>query len=288
MIPGDSGFLRGQRDVSFELPIVGNNIFGSQQIDNDFLRRQSAYYMKLDDYDLYTVITYTNRSHQWIVPFMRSGKLPGVSELKMIVQDTLLAPLFFQIMSMADKGVMLFGKKPLSLEMFSDKNHREYVRNMVTVKSTPIGTRYVAYQMLLRGNDFSERIMRMALETYAKDITRIMKASPKTAGRMTLFRGVITNSIGDKKLITAKEFMSTSLSMEIAGAYSEEKDGKGRLQRILVKKGSNVLALCIVNPFGDSGELEVLLPPGKYEVITKGIVRELKGMKTKTNNLVQI
>lgn len=285
MIPGDSGFLRGQRDVTFELSTTGSNNFGSQQIDNDFLRQQSAYYMKLDDYDLYTVITYTNRSHQWIVPFMRSGKLPGVSELKMIIQDTLLAPLFFQIMAMTDKGVMLFGKKPLSLEMFSDKNHREYARNMFTDKSTPLGTRYVAYQMLLRGNDFSERTMRMALTTYAKDITRIMKASPKTVGKLTLFRGVITNTIGDKKVIVAKEFMSTSLSMEIAGAYSEAKNGKGRLQRILVKKGSNVLALCIVNPFGTSGELEILLPPGKYEVISKDITRELKGMKVTTNNI---
>lgn len=286
MIPGDTGFLRGQRDVSSELPVVGSNIFGSQQIDNDFLLRQSAHYMKLDDYDLYTVITYTNRSHQWIVPFMRSGKLPGVSELKMIVQDTLLPPLFFQIMAMTDKGVVLFGKKPLSLEMFSNKNHREYARNMFTNKSTPLGTRYVAYQMLLRGNDFSERTMRMALTTYAKDITRIMKASPGTVGKLTLFRGVITDTIGDKKeVIVAKEFMSTSLSMEIAGAYSEEKNGKGRLQRILVKKGSNVLALCIVNPFGIAGELEILLPPGKYEVISKGITRELKGMKITTNNI---
>lgn len=286
MIQGDSGFLRGQRDVSFELPIMGNDIFGSQQIDNDFLQRQSAYYMKLDDYDLYTVITYTNRSHQWIAPFMRSGKLPGGSELKMIVQDTLLAPLFFQVVTMADKGVLLFGKKPLSLEMFSDKNHREYVRNMFTDKGTPIGTRYVAYQMLLRGNDFSERIMRMALTTYAKDIARIMKASPKTVGKMTLFRGVTTNTIGDKKMIVSREFMSTSMSMEIAGAYSETKNGKGRLQRIILKKGSNVLALCIVNPFGGGeGELEVLLPPGKYEVISKGVTRELKGMRITTNDI---
>ena len=272
--------------MSFDLNTKNNGEFGSQKIDNSFLQTQSAFYMKLDDSDLYTLTTYTNRSHQWITPFIRSGKLPGTAELKMIVQDSLLAPLFFQIKKMADQKVKLFGKKPLSKEMFSDKDHREYVRNMFTDTNTPLGTRYVAYQMLLRGNDFSERTMKMALTTYVKDLTRILKSSPKTTDNMTVFRGVLTNTLGDKKTFTSKEFISTSLSMEIAGAYSETKNGKGRIQRIAVPKRSNVLALCIVNPFGGGeGELEILLPPGKYEVISKGITRELKGMKVTTNNI---
>ena len=286
LIPTDTGFVRGQRDVSFELNTKNNGEFGSQKIDNSFLQIQSAFYMKLDDYDLYTLTTYTNRSHQWVTPFIRSGKLPGTAELKMVVQDGLLAPLFFQIKKMADQKVKLFGKKSLSKEMFSDKDHREYVRNMFTDPSTPLSNRYLAYQMLIRSNDFSDRTMKMALTTYVKDLTRIMKSSPKTTENMTVFRGVLIDTLGDKKTFTTKEFISTSLSMEIAGAYSESKNGKGRLQRIRVKKGSNVLALCIVNSFGGGeGELEVLLPPGKYEVISKGITRDLKGMKVTTNNI---
>lgn len=288
IIPTETGFVRGQRDVAFDLNTKNADEFGSQKIDNSFLKRQSDFYMKLDDYDLYTLATYTNRSHQWVTPFIRSGKIPGTAELKMIVQDGLLAPLFFQIKKMADQKVQLFGKKSLSKEMFSDKDHREYVRNMFTDPNTPLGTRYVAYQMLLRGNDFSDRTMKMALTTYVKDLTRILKSSPKTTENMTVFRGVLTNTLGDKKTFTTKEFVSTSLSMEISGAYSESKNGKGRLQRIVVPKGSNVLALCIVNPFGDSGELEVLLPPGKYEVVSKGNIRDLKGMKITTNNIKKI
>ena len=130
--------------------------------------------------------------------------------------------------------------------------------------------------------------MKMALTTYVKDLTRILKSSPKTTDNMTVFRGVLTNTLGDKKTFTSKEFISTSLSMEIAGAYSETKNGKGRIQRIAVPKRSNVLALCIVNPFGDSGELEVLLPPGRYEVVSTGDVRELKGIKVTTNNLKKV
>ena len=285
IIPTESGFVRGQRDVAFDLNTKNAGEFGSQKLDNSFLQSQSAFYMKLDDYDLYTLSSYTNRSHSWISPFVRSGKIPGAAELKMVVQDGLLAPLFFQIKKMADQKVKLFGKKSLSQEMFSNKDHREYVRNMFIDSNTPLGTKYTAYQMLLRGNDFSDRTMKMALNTYTKDLLRIMKSSPKTAGDMTVFRGVLTNTLGDKKTFSSKEFISTSLSMEIAGAYSETKNGKGRLQRIFVPKGSNVLALCIVNPFGDSGELEVLLSPGKYEVISKGNIRELKGMRITTNNI---
>ena len=285
IIPTESGFVRGQRDVAFDLNTKNTGEFGSQKIDNSFLQTQSAFYMKLDDYDLYTLSSYTNRSHQWITPFVRSGKIPGIGELKMVVQDGLLAPLFFQIKKMADQKVKLFGKKSLSQEMFSNKDHREYVRNMFIDSNTPLETRYTAYQMLLRGNDFSDRTMKMALTTYVKDLLRIMKSSPKTAGNMTVFRGVLTNTLGDTKSFSSKEFVSTSLSMEIAGAYSESKNGKGRLQRIVVPKGSNVLALCIVNPFGDSGELEVLLSPGKYEVLSKDITRDLKGMRITTNNI---
>ena len=288
IIPTETGFVRGQRDVAFDLNTKNAGEFGSQKLDNNFLKRQSDFYMKLDDYDLYTLSSYTNRSHQWVTPFIRSGKLPGTAELKMVVQDGLLAPLFFQIKKMADQKVKLFGKKSLSKEMFSDKNHREYVRNMFTDPNTPLGNRYKSYQMLLRSNDFSDRTMKMALTTYVKDLTRILKSSPRTTENMTVFRGVLTNTLGDKKTFTTKEFISTSLSMEISGAYSESKNGKGRLQRIFVPKGSNTLALCIVNPFGSEGELEILLPPGKYNVISKGITRELKGMKVTTNNIRKI
>lgn len=285
IIPTETGFVRGQRDVAFEMNTKNPGEFGSQKINNSFLQTQSAFYMKLDDYDLYTLTTYTNRSHQWISAFMRSGKLPGIRELKMIVQDGLLTPLFFQIKKMADQQIKLFGKKSLSKEMFSDQDHRKYVRNMFTDSNTPLGTRYIAYQMLLRGNDFSDRTMKMALTVYAKDLVRILKSSPRTTEDMTVFRGVLTDTLGDKKTFSSKEFISTSLSMEIAGAYSESKSGKGRLQRIVVPKGSNVLVLCIVNPFGSEGELEVLLPPGKYEVISKDITREFKTMKVTTNNI---
>ena len=74
IIPTETGFVRGQRDVAFEMNTKNAGEFGSQKIDNSFLQNQSAFYMKLDDYDLYTLSSYTNRSHQWVTPFIRSGK----------------------------------------------------------------------------------------------------------------------------------------------------------------------------------------------------------------------
>ena len=37
-----------------------------------------------------------------------------------------------------------------------------------------------------------------------------------------------------------------------------------------------------------SGELEVLLSPGKYAVASTGVVRELKGIKVTTNNVKKV
>jgi hypothetical protein len=68
--------------------------FFTQKVDDAWLAKQAAFMMKLDDHDLYTIVSYTSRSHQWITPFMRTGKLPGKKELKNIVQDDMLTPLF--------------------------------------------------------------------------------------------------------------------------------------------------------------------------------------------------
>ena len=43
-----------------------------------WLNAQADYIKKLDDYDFYTAMSYTVRSHQWIGPYMRTGKLTNV------------------------------------------------------------------------------------------------------------------------------------------------------------------------------------------------------------------
>ena len=284
----DTGFMRGQRDITFKINTVSPEEFGTQPVDNSWLQAQAAYFMKLDNDDLYSIISFTVRSHQWITPFLRSGKLPGSKELKMIVQDSQLAPLFPQMRTLVDRGTTVFGKKSISKEMFTDVDHRKYVRDLFVDKKTPLGTRYVAFQMLLRGNDFSDRALKMALVTYNRDLKRLFAGSPATTKKMTVFRGVLTNLIGSKKVVQTKEPSSTSFSMEYAGAYSESNKGSatGRIMRIELPKGSKCLALCIVNSFTEAGEFEILLPAGKFIVENTSIRRKLgKNVNVLTNTL---
>jgi hypothetical protein len=277
--------MRGQRDVAFDLKTVSTGEFGTQPIDEKWLQSQAAFFMKLDDDDLYTLISYTVRSHQWITPFLRSGKLPGAKELKMIVQEGQLAPLFPQIRTLVDRGSKVYGKKSISKNIFQNADHRKYVRDLFDDKQTPLGTRYLAFQMLLRGNDFSDRTLKMALTMYSKDLKRLIAASPATTKDMTVFRGVLTNLIGTKKIVTTKDPSSTSFSMEYAGAYSESNKGDGRIMRIELPKGSKCLALCILNSFTDTGEFEVLLPQGHFTVIETGIMRTFNKVKIATNTM---
>jgi hypothetical protein len=277
--------MRGQRDVEFDIKTVAPDEFGTQIINEKWLQSQASFFMKLDDDDLYTLISYTMRSHQWITPFLRSGKLPGAKELKMIVQDGQLAPLFPQIRTLVDRGSDVYGKKRISKNMFQNADHRKYVRDLFDDKKTPLGTRYVAFQMLLRGNDFSDRTLKMALTMYSKDLNRLFAAAPVTTSDMAVFRGVLTNLIGAKKVVTTKEPSSTSFSMEYAGAYSESNKGNGRIIRINLPKGSKCLALCIVNSFSDAGEFEILLPRGRFSVVNTGIMRTFGKVKVATNTM---
>lgn len=287
MIPTRDGFARGSRLSEHDLKTVSKEDFGTQPIDDKWLLKQSEFMMKLSDNDLYTVISYTTRSHQWITPFMRSGKIPGKKELKNIVEEGLLTPLYPQITTLADRGVKVFGKKTLDKTMFRDVEHRNYVRTLYEDKQTPLETRYLAFQMLLRGNDFSERTLKMALTVYVKDMKRIMNSAPPTTSDFVLFRGSLTNVVQKKHEIITKEFLSTTFSLHYALAYStnEKNSSKGRIMRILLPKGSKSLALCLVNPFDALGEFEILIQPGKFEVIDTNVVRNVGNRKIPTNTL---
>jgi len=288
IVPTADGFLRGDRATDMSIKTVPPAEFGTQRIDDAWLAKQAAFMMKLDDHDLYTVVSYTTRSHQWITPFMRSKKLPGKKELKNMVQDDLLTPLFVQMTSLVSRGVKMYGKKPLDKEMFSDDAHRKYVRDLFMDKTTPLDTRYLAFKMLLRGDDFSERVVKMALTLYVSDLKRIMRVAPPVASDLTVFRGTLTNIVQKKDEVVSNEYMSTTLSLNYSLAYSTNKNNstRGRIMRILVPKGNKCLALCIVNVFGPVGEFEILLPPGRFKVAETNVKRKVGDQEKFTNTLV--
>jgi hypothetical protein len=288
MIPTADGFLRGERMSILNIKTVTPTEFGTQPIDDTWLAKQAAFMMKLDDHDLYTIVSYTSRSHQWITPFMRTGSLPGKKELKNIVQDDMLTPLFVQMTTLVSRGVKMYGKKVIDKEMFTDDAHRTYVRDLFLDASTPLDTRYLAFKMLLRGDDFSQMVMKMALTLYVSDLKRIMRMAPPVASDLTVFRGVLENIVQKKDVIVSKEYMSTTLSLNYALAYSTNRNNstKGRIMRIVVPKEHVCLALCIVNPFGPLGEFEVLLPPGSFKVFETNVRRTVGNKEKPTNTLI--
>jgi hypothetical protein len=204
------------------------------------------------------------------------------------VQDDILTPLFVQMTSLVAKGVKMHGKESLNKEMFTDDAHRKYVRDLFLDATTPLDTRYLAYKMLLRGDDFSDRVVKMALTMYESDLKRIMATAPPVASDLTVFRGVLENVVQKKDAIVSKEYMSTTLSLNYALAYSTNRNNstKGRIMRIVVPKEHVCLALCIVNPFGPMGEFEVLLPPGSFKVLETNVKRMVGDQEKATNTLI--
>jgi hypothetical protein len=288
LIPTADGFLRGERVTDLSIKTASPGEFFTQPIDDTWLAKQAAFMMKLDDHDLYTIVSYTSRSHQWITPFMRTGKLPGKKKMKNIVQDDMLTPLFVQMTTLVSRGVKMYGKKVIDKEMFTDDAHRTYVRDLFLDASTPLDTRYLAFKMLLRGDDFSQMVMKMALTLYVSDLKRIMRMAPPVASDLTVFRGVLENIVQKKDVIVSKEYMSTTLSLNYALAYSTNRNNstKGRIMRIVVPKEHVCLALCIVNPFGPLGEFEVLLPPGSFKVFETNVRRTVGNKEKPTNTLI--
>ena len=155
-------------------------------------------------------------------------------------------------------------------------------------KTTPLDTRYLAFKMLLRGDDFSDRVVKMALTLYVSDLKRIMRVAPPVASDLTVFRGTLTNIVQKKDEVVSNEYMSTTLSLNYSLAYSTNKNNstRGRIMRILVPKGNKCLALCIVNVFGPVGEFEILLPPGRFKVAETNVKRKVGDQEKFTNTLV--
>jgi hypothetical protein len=142
--------------------------------------------------------------------------------------------------------------------------------------------------MLLRGDDFSDRVVKMALTMYESDLKRIMLMAPPVSSDLSVFRGVLENVVQKKDEIVSKEYMSTTLSLNYALAYSTNRNNssKGRIMRIVVPKEHVCLALCVINPFGPVGEFEVLLPPGSFKVLETNVKRMIGDQEKPTNTLI--
>ncbi len=201
-----------------------------------WLDAQARYLSSLNNYDLYTAMSYTVRSHQWIGPWLR-GEMYDFTKPQ---GHTL--PLYSQIMKIAN----------------SAKHKSEWARKLVESRYP-----YQVYRDILPlgiPND----IMQHALKLYTKDLQRIIRNAPPLPKTIYVYRGLFTdimkNRIGTQH--TLGEFAST-------GYVPQRGYASDNYIRFKLLKGTRVLLLQGLNQWNDSGEHEIVLNKGAHYVIKK-------------------
>lgn len=232
-----------------------------------WLDAQGKYLASLKHYDLFTAMSYTVRSHQWIGPWLR-GK--GVRFTK---PKGFTLPLYSQVMKLAEQPKYTNARWAKTLTL------------------TPENMRFKTYEILLE-YDIPIAVINEAMEMYVKDLQRIIRGAPPLPKTMYLYRGLYTN-IFDKKLGTVHTFDEFA-----SGAYVPQKVYAGNSYiRMKILKGTRVLLLQGLNKWSDdgTGEYEVLINKGSQYVIRKRYlkrytfnVRDPRNWYTKTRPVTDV
>ena len=212
-----------------------------------WLDAQGRYLDDLDDYDFYTAMSYTVRSHQWIGPYMRTKKL---SDVRFTKPFGFVMPLVYQFEKIA--------------KLKSSQEHTDFEKHLLTLTSNSQREDYV--------NRMSEKIpknvLKEALELYIKDLKRIVSKAPKLPRTMVVYRGV-KDDIFKGKIGTVHKVEGFA-----SAAYVPQRVyAPNNYLRIKLLKGSRVLLLQCLNDWGHEGEFEVLVNYGSRYLIRKRNLR---------------
>lgn len=246
------------KDQSFYVDVPSGNSELTKLIKNDtvmgiskdtlplqsWLDAQSRYLKSLNNYDLFTAMSYTVRSHQWIGPWLRGNKRSV--KFTRPSEKIFTKPLYSQVMKLANE--------------FKYRNERW----AKTLLSLPESKRYKDFDIVF---DYLPRtVFDEAMELYVKDLQRIIRGAPPVPRTMYLYRGLYTN-IFDGKLGTVHKFDEFA-----SGAYYPQKVYAGNSYiRMKILKGTRVLLLQGLNNWSlnDTGEFEVLINKGARYIIRK-------------------
>lgn len=246
------------RDKSFYVDIPSGNSELTKLIKNDtvmgiskdtlplqsWLDAQSRYLKSLNNYDLFTAMSYTVRSHQWIGAWLRGNKRSV--KFTRPSENIFTKPLYSQVMKLANE--------------FKYKNER-WAKILLSLPET---RRYRDFDFGF--NYLPDRVLNEAMELYVKDLQRIIRRAPPVPRTMYLYRGLSTN-IFDGKLGTIHKFDEFA-----SGAYFPQKVyAKDNYIRMKILKGTRVLLLQGLNNWSlnDTGEFEVLINKGAHYIIRK-------------------
>jgi hypothetical protein len=233
--------------------IDDGTLVGTRMVDIDieWMRRQEKYIDALDDHDYWTAQAHTNRSHQWIGPFLQSGivrmDLPSGNGKHIV-------PLWPQVRKMILDGTMT----PCGswVEKFKSK-------------TMPESDRYLLY--LYHKNKIGEANMKRALRMYRDDLKRIIAAAPKSRKKMVIYRGVrydiFEETMGHWHTLDA--FCSAAYHVTHALGYASRS-----MQRITILPGTPVLFAAPMNQWGPDGEYEIMVNIGtKYLIRKRNVTR---------------
>jgi hypothetical protein len=165
---------------------------------------QAKYLEGLSYDDLYTVASYTVRSHQWIGPWLRGTGVPTFS-----TPVGHILPLYPQIMKLSQTGAVPY---------MNYNDYKTYIKIM------------------------PKQVRDVLLTMYVKDLQRIFKKAPPLPRTMYVYRGIITDVFRGKAgaVHTLGEFASTGyVPQDVYGhdRYMRIKLLKGT--RVLLLQGLN-------------------------------------------------
>ena len=243
---------------------VGNVVATRQRnMDLGWLQKQTKFMSELSVYDLMTVIGYTVRSHEWLGPFQRRGKLPTARSFAMM--NTHIAqqpvPLFPQFRAVC--------KNAVAKDVFKSAHKSDAQKTFLGSDSAAA---YKAYVILLKDGAFRDEILGRAIALFAEDLKRIIARAPPLDAPMIVYRGTAGDVFerkdgGRGRVYHIDAFSSAALDFGWALVYARDRDGKvGMVQRITIAPGTCILAAALVNLWNANGEYEVILPMGTYEV----------------------
>lgn len=245
----NSNQSRTGMNINANVYIPKNSVFGEEymKVKSDTLPLQSwidaqvNYIKNLNEYDFFTAMAFTNRSHRWISPYLYSGNLNNVEFTKN--NGSVVPPLYPQIRS------LVFSKR------------------IVTVEDMALLQRIFNKSFNIKS--LNENFLKLAYKLYVQDLHRIIKNAPPLPRTMVVYRGLDTDvfKTGMNPVQTMKAFASASYVPN--NVY-----GSSDYMKITLPRGSRVLLLQCLNSWLNSkqkpkGEYEVLLNIGTKYVITK-------------------
>ncbi|AGE57197.1 PBCV-specific basic adaptor domain-containing protein [Paramecium bursaria Chlorella virus NE-JV-4] len=218
----------------------------------DYLADQTDYLKNMNIYDLMTVAAYTHYSHWWLGPYQRSGRI--LVQFSKFRQD-MIFPLFPQMESIIDAGYDVLKTNKVA-------EFKPYITAFTESKT--IVDKYFIYISLAQENVFSNEALKLALQMYVNDFTRIINDSPPVTEPLVVYRGISTDVLKKGSVFKSNQFTSTAYNIEQAVKYST--GNPPHLQRITISRGKHALFIAPVNKFGSYGEYEIVLPPCDFEI----------------------